>query len=135
MSSPTDLIALLKDGTGPDISLDIALSEYFGLAPKEYFGSKVERYSWENNWITTEDGCLHREAIKPSRFTSSLPLCLSIAEGVRDNKWWHLRRVPTGYLYEFKVKYAPRQEAFHAEAPRAVLMALLEAAVKEAPTP
>ncbi len=75
----TDLLTRLESGSGNDHQLNIDICEKLGLAPKEYFGSKVTSYSWESGVINTEKA-RHLDALRPPPILTSLDAALSLVE-------------------------------------------------------
>lgn len=135
----SELISRLQDGRGSAPRLDIDLCEYFQLAPKEFFGSKVEKYSWENGWITTADGILHTDALKPSPLVSDLNVVFALVERkLPEWDWmWGKNSLAKKRYYVVLTKYNPTGDdplvidrisnIGHDDACRALLLALLAA--------
>lgn len=119
----SELISRLQDGRGSAPRLDIDLCEYFQLAPKEFFGSKVEKYSWENGWITTADGILHTDALKPSPLVSDLNAVFALVERERPNAVVQISNLPQ-HFWGVTVESGG---ATHSDLTRAMLLALLAA--------
>lgn len=79
MTDHTILISALQAGsTSSALTIDICCA--LDLAPKEWFGSKVERYSYSTGSILTADGMLHHKALQIPQFLISLDAAIALAE-------------------------------------------------------
>lgn len=140
----TDLLTRLESGSGNDHQLNIDICEKLGLAPKEYFGSKVTSYSWESGVINTEKA-RHLDALRPPPILTSIDASLSLVERMLPGSFYFLGKgklKPDEPLFAAQI-YKPGDigdegllgEAEHASSqPRALLIALLRALDQEPQT-